>query len=69
MRDDGGALSEDHLERLARYFDEEVIAAKNNEHARDTFLRPPDQGRGARIAFHSGVTHRVGCCALNEAPG
>jgi hypothetical protein len=27
VRDGGGALSEEQLERLARYFDEEVIAA------------------------------------------
>jgi hypothetical protein len=29
VRDGGGALSEEQLERLARYFDEEVIAAQN----------------------------------------
>jgi len=29
MADGGGALSEEQLERLARYFDEEVISAKN----------------------------------------
>jgi len=27
MSDDGGALSEEQLERLARYFDEEVMSA------------------------------------------
>jgi hypothetical protein len=27
VRDGGGSLSEQQLERLARYFDEEVIAA------------------------------------------
>jgi hypothetical protein len=29
VRDGGGALSEEQLERLARYFDEEVISEKN----------------------------------------
>jgi hypothetical protein len=29
MADGGGALSEEQLGRLARYFDEEVISARN----------------------------------------
>jgi hypothetical protein len=45
MRDGGGELSGEQLERLARYFDEVVIAAKNYKHATDNILRPPDQGR------------------------
>jgi hypothetical protein len=47
VRDGGGGLSEDQLERLARYFDEEVIAAQNYKHARESFPRPRDQGRCA----------------------
>jgi hypothetical protein len=29
MADGGGALSEEQLERLARYFDDEVISTRN----------------------------------------
>jgi hypothetical protein len=33
VRDGGGLLSEEQLERLARYFDEEVIAATKYKRA------------------------------------
>ena len=33
MEDGGGALSEEQLERLARYFDEEVIATAKYKRA------------------------------------
>jgi hypothetical protein len=31
MDDGGGALSEEQLERLARYFDEEVMSTRNHK--------------------------------------
>jgi hypothetical protein len=42
VRDGGGALSEEQLERLARYFDEEVIAARKYKRTADNFPLHPE---------------------------
>jgi hypothetical protein len=59
MRDGGGELSGEQLDRLPRYFDEVVIAAKNYRHATDNIPRHPVQGRGTWMLSHRSVSRRI----------